>query len=169
MVYFRSIVRSRAKKHPKVIDAEQQTFEIKAAEAVPASPRQRCTYCDREMIRRRAAFGKVHIGLAKTKDHVFPQSRGGRKTVPACYACNHAKSDMPPEIWELFMADNPSWWTLEKKELRKARKKAILATAEFKRVAMTIPPPTIDDHSTLREHWILIVRCMRQAASVTTS
>jgi hypothetical protein len=163
MVYFRSIVRSRGKKRPKVTDAEQQLFETAATEPAAKPSRQRCTYCDREMIRRRVAFGKVHIGLAKTKDHVFPYSRGGRKTVPACYACNHAKSDMPPEIWELFMADNPSWWLLEKKDLRKARKKAILATAEFKRVAMTVPPPAVDDHSALREHWIFIVRCMRQS------
>lgn len=169
MVYFRSIVRSRAKKRPKMIDAAQQQFEIRAAETAPTSSRQRCTYCDREMIRRRAAFGKVHIGLAKTKDHVFPQSRGGRKTVPACYACNHAKSDMPPAIWELFMADNPSWWTLEKKDLRKARKKAILATAEFNRVALTILPPLADDHGAMRAHWGFVVQCMRQATSVTTS
>lgn len=162
MVYFRSIVRGRAKKRPNVMDDQKLVI-------IPQPTRQCCTYCDREMIRRRVAFGKVHIGLAKTKDHVFPQSRGGRKTVPACYACNHAKSDMPPDVWELFMADNPSWWLLEKKELRKARKKAILATAEFKRVAATIPPPSVDDHAAMREHWRFIVRCLRQPTSVTPS
>lgn len=119
MVYYRSIVRGRVKKRPKVTNAEQQAFdEVKLADGAPKPSRQCCTYCNREMIRRRAAFGKLHIGLAKTKDHVFPYSRGGRKTVPACYACNHAKGDMSPDIWELFMADNPSWWLLEKKELR---------------------------------------------------
>lgn len=161
MVYFRSIVRARAKKRPKVIDAELKQFEVKMVEAA-RNIRQRCTYCDREMIRRRAAFGKIHIGLAKTKDHVFPYSRGGRKTVPACYACNSAKADMPPAIWELFMVNNPSWWLLEKKDLRKARKRAILATAEFNRVALTIPPPA-DDYSAMREHWIFVARCMRQS------
>lgn len=164
MVYFRSIVRSKAKKRPKVTDAEQKLFS-EELEITPKASRQRCTYCDREMIRRRAALGKTHIGLARTKDHVFPQSRGGRKTVPACYACNHAKADMAPEIWELFMADNPSWWMLEKKDLRKARKKAILATADFKRVAATIPPPSIEDHGAMRQHWGFIARCLRQAAA----
>lgn len=120
-----------------------------------------CTYCNREMIRRRAALSHYHIGLAKTKDHIFPQSRGGRKTVPACYACNSAKGDMPPEIWEMFMVENPSWWLLEKKDLRKARKATIKRTAEFHRVAVTIPPPASEDHAAMREHWLFVIRCLQ--------
>lgn len=87
------------------------------------------------MIRRRAAFG-VHIGLAKTKDHVIPSSRGGRKTVPACYTCNNTKADMPPDIWEWFMRNTPEWWFLTKKELRLARKRAIKMTATLHRAAL---------------------------------
>ncbi|SHJ68847.1 hypothetical protein SAMN05444159_1236 [Bradyrhizobium lablabi] len=67
------------------------------------------------------------------------------------------------------MADNPSWWLLEKKDLRRARKKAILATAEFKRVASTIPPPLTEDYSAMREHWVFVVRCMRQSAAMPQS
>jgi hypothetical protein len=81
-----------------------------------------CTYCQREMVR--WASGP-RTGLAKTKDHVIPLSRGGSKTVPACYACNTLKGDMFPETWQLFMLKNPSWWMLQKKELQKARRRAI--------------------------------------------
>ncbi len=34
---------------------------------------------------------------SKTKDHVYPKSRGGTVTVKACQLCNRAKRDMSLE------------------------------------------------------------------------
>lgn len=42
----------------------------------------RCTYC------------KVALTLTSvTRDHVVPESRGGREIVAACWDCNHTKGD----------------------------------------------------------------------------
>jgi hypothetical protein len=76
------------------------------------------------MIRRPISDGP-RTGLSKTKDHVIPSSLGGTKTVPACFACNQLKGDMPPEVWDKFMLRNPSWWMLSQKDLQKARRRAI--------------------------------------------
>lgn len=47
---------------------------------------------------------------AFTKDHIVPQSEGGKKWLPCCRACNTMKADMSPERWREFMADFPRWW-----------------------------------------------------------
>jgi hypothetical protein len=86
--------------------------------------RAKCSYCDREMIRRRAANGK-HVELARTKDHFIPQSQGGYRTILSCHGCNSLKGAMSFEEWQLFMDKNPSWWLLTKQDLRKVRKQFI--------------------------------------------
>jgi hypothetical protein len=62
-----------------------------------------CTYCQREMI----PYSDTH----PTRDHTFPKSLGGRKTVLACGTCNQIKGNMLPEVWQAFMEANPRWWT----------------------------------------------------------
>jgi hypothetical protein len=64
-----------------------------------------CTYC-RRTLTPRADGGP----LAHTRDHVVPRSKGGAKTVPACYVCNNIKGDMMPDEWIAYMAANPKWW-----------------------------------------------------------
>lgn len=76
---------------------------------------------------------------------------------------------MAPEIWELFILTNPLWWHLPKAEIRKVRKLAIRMTAEFMRVAQTVPAPSSEDIDAMREHWQLIARCMKAPAAVAQS
>lgn len=47
---------------------------------------------------------------AFTRDHIVPQSAGGKKWVPCCRACNHMKSNMLPDAWLYFMSRYPEWW-----------------------------------------------------------
>lgn len=67
-----------------------------------------CTYCEREMV----AYSATH----PTRDHVFPKSKGGVKTVWCCTKCNQAKGDMLPEEWERFMRKFPDWWRVPGRE-----------------------------------------------------
>jgi 5-methylcytosine-specific restriction endonuclease McrA len=73
---------------------------------------QPCPYCCRTMER------LDHPRLAPTRDHVVPESRGGKEVIVACMQCNTTKADMLPDQWEAFMASNPGWWKLSKHELR---------------------------------------------------
>jgi hypothetical protein len=52
-----------------------------------------CPYCDVLMTRDEAS------PAFRTKDHVIPQSRGGRATVFACKACNGEKADLSLHEW----------------------------------------------------------------------
>lgn len=61
-----------------------------------------CSYCKREMI----PYSDTH----PTRDHVYPKSLGGTKTVWACVTCNNMKANMLPEDWRDFMDENPRWW-----------------------------------------------------------
>lgn len=36
-----------------------------------------------------------------TRDHVYPKSKGGQFTSPACYPCNEAKADTLPIEWAI--------------------------------------------------------------------
>jgi hypothetical protein len=49
-------------------------------------------------------------GLAVTRDHHHPKSKGGRKIVLACRTCNSIKGDMLPADWKAFMESFPAWW-----------------------------------------------------------
>lgn len=61
-----------------------------------------CGYCKREMI----PYSDTH----PTRDHVYPRSRGGTRTIWACVTCNNMKANMLPEDWQTFMDENPRWW-----------------------------------------------------------
>jgi len=37
-----------------------------------------------------------------TRDHVYPRSKGGFSTAPACRPCNEAKTDLRPIEWALY-------------------------------------------------------------------
>ncbi|MHB8272701.1 HNH endonuclease [Bradyrhizobium sp.] len=75
-----------------------------------------CPYCQRQMDLR-------SFHLEPTRDHVIPQSKGGRKTIICCRLCNSIKADMLPSQWEAYMAANPGWWLLTRAE-RRARARA---------------------------------------------
>lgn len=61
-----------------------------------------CAYCKREMI----PYSDTH----PTRDHVYPKSLGGTRTVWACVTCNNLKADMLLDDWIEYMHDNPRWW-----------------------------------------------------------
>jgi 5-methylcytosine-specific restriction endonuclease McrA len=37
-----------------------------------------------------------------TRDHVYPRSKGGYSTAPACRPCNEAKIDLRPIEWAVY-------------------------------------------------------------------
>lgn len=64
-----------------------------------------CYWCKRQLMSSTSSSQ-----LAATRDHVVPESEGGRKTVWACFACNNLKGAMMPREWRRFMEMNPDWW-----------------------------------------------------------
>lgn len=64
-----------------------------------------CYWCQRQL-----ESSTSPSGLAVTRDHVKPKSRGGRRTVLCCRACNNLKGDMTVDEWKRFMEQNPKWW-----------------------------------------------------------
>lgn len=52
-----------------------------------------CSYC-----------GVFFIPRLITRDHVYPKSKGGQFTTPACYPCNEIKSNKLPIEWAIFMS-----------------------------------------------------------------
>ena len=69
-----------------------------------------CFYCERAFVAVSVHSTQFTKGLQATRDHVWPASRGGDKTVPCCRACNSIKGDMTPHEWLQFRLDNPNWW-----------------------------------------------------------
>lgn len=67
---------------------------------------QQCHYC-RRVLEPATSLSR----LAYTRDHVVPRAMGGRETVPCCRYCNHLKGDTHLDVWDVFMRDNPEWWT----------------------------------------------------------
>lgn len=49
-----------------------------------------CSYC-----------GDFFTTKLITRDHVFPKSKGGQVTSPACYPCNEKKADKLPIQWAI--------------------------------------------------------------------
>lgn len=64
-----------------------------------------CFYCKRPMMDKSS-----QNGLAVTRDHYHPRSKGGRRIVLACRTCNSIKKDMLPDDWRDFMRCFPTWW-----------------------------------------------------------
>jgi len=65
----------------------------------------RCRYCGRML---EATTSKA--ATRATRDHYWPQSKGGKHKVWACFVCNHMKGDMHPTEWLTYMAEHPDWW-----------------------------------------------------------
>jgi len=55
-----------------------------------------CSYC-----------GKFFITKQISRDHVYPKSRGGMFTTPACYICNEYKADLLPIAWAIKYSTEP--------------------------------------------------------------
>lgn len=95
-----------------------------------------CPYCGRLM-----DLGSV--ALQPTRDHIVPQSRGGRAVVICCSKCNAIKADMMPEVWAAYMAANPGWWMMTRAE-RRARARSARGLGQplvFKRRQRQGSPP----------------------------
>ena len=71
----------------------------------PPRRRLHCYWCKRDL---HAPTARSRV--AKTRDHVVPRCRGGRRTVPCCRQCNHLKGDWQPEYWREVMRIFPQWW-----------------------------------------------------------
>lgn len=82
---------------------------IRAAISTSLRRDQRCHWCDRPL---KATTDPSN--LAATRDHIVPVSKGGRKWVWSCRACNEIKGDMSPEKWDEFRSSNPQWWKWRK-------------------------------------------------------
>lgn len=63
-----------------------------------------------------------HPRLQPSRDHVIPESQGGKATIIVCLQCNGIKADMMPDVWAAFMEANPGWWLLSPAELRARRR-----------------------------------------------
>lgn len=63
-----------------------------------------CPYCGKRM-------GKSHPkrGDAPTRDHIYPQSRGGKLTVICCRNCNAAKGDLSIDEWSVILLVRRDW------------------------------------------------------------
>jgi hypothetical protein len=70
-------------------------------------PRERCTYC-----RRYTFKGPKVSSRQRTRDHLIPLSKGGKKPewVIACNKCNQLRSNLSLDDWLAFIARYPKWW-----------------------------------------------------------
>lgn len=91
-----------------------------------------CPYCLRIMVKR-------HPSLQPTRDHILPQSQGGRAIVICCLDCNRIKADLLPLAWSAFMLANPEWWRLTRLDIR--RRKRLLIVAEDTPPLAVVPLP----------------------------
>jgi len=71
----------------------------------------RCRYCERIL----EATTSKSLTRA-TRDHYWPQCRGGIVKVWACFQCNNLKGCLTPFEWANYMATHPDWWRRNRKE-----------------------------------------------------
>lgn len=71
----------------------------------PAAPYGHCHWCKKTLLAPERCAKR-----SRTRDHVYPKSRGGRRTVPSCRHCNHLKGDLLPDQWAKAMAMFPNYW-----------------------------------------------------------
>lgn len=64
-----------------------------------------CYWCNRMLL-----APDRHAKRSLTRDHVYPKSRGGKRTVKSCRHCNHLKGNLLPDQWSKAMAMFPNWW-----------------------------------------------------------
>lgn len=74
-----------------------------------------CPYCNRAMDR-----NDYHL-MPTLDHHPVPRSKGGRVTIVCCLLCNNRKGDMTAVEWESYMASNPSWWLVTRRERKQKR------------------------------------------------
>ena len=48
-------------------------------------------------------YGRINLQAA-TKDHVRPQSRGGKETILVCYGCNQDKGNLTLSEWRAVLS-----------------------------------------------------------------
>lgn len=89
-----NLVQDRIARQAKRIDkARVEDAKVMICGADP----NRCYYCGCEVIDGlRTPKGKLHA-QSKTRDHIVPRMRGGRRTVTACHRCNSRKGAMSLE------------------------------------------------------------------------
>lgn len=92
-----------------------------------------CPYCKRSMEAR-------HPSLQPTRDHIVPQSLGGKVIVICCIDCNTIKADLPPLLWSAFMLANPEWWRMPRSILRRQKRALIVAGAPADTPPLEIVP-----------------------------
>ena len=63
-----------------------------------------CYWCQRVLL---APERLAHSSL--TRDHIWPKSKGGRKTVKSCRKCNHLKGDLLPAQWHKLRRQYPNY------------------------------------------------------------
>jgi 5-methylcytosine-specific restriction endonuclease McrA len=63
-----------------------------------------CFYCGRSVRVWKQEMYATPPPDMRTKDHVVPQSKGGKKTVVACRSCNDEKRDMTLDEYRLIRA-----------------------------------------------------------------
>lgn len=95
-----------------------------------------CPYCKRRMEQR-------HPNLQPTRDHVTPQSLGGKIVVICCLDCNAIKADLPPLLWSALMIAMPEWWRMPKYLLRKAKRALLTAGAPDGTPPLEITPAPV--------------------------
>jgi hypothetical protein len=71
----------------------------------PDGKTARCHYCERIL----EATTSRSV-LRATEDHVVPQWCGGRRTVWACWFCNHLKDAFLPSEFYAYIKANPLYW-----------------------------------------------------------
>lgn len=66
-----------------------------------------CHYCDCKVFPQSSAEYRKDKWCLATKDHITPQSFGGRytRTLLACSGCNNIRGNVHVEIFEYFMAE----------------------------------------------------------------
>jgi len=72
-----------------------------------------CLYCKRDLEKSSSPSDR-----AFTRDHLHPQSKGGKKWYPCCRACNTVKADLTSDEWRRFQDAHPKWWKLYPKTAR---------------------------------------------------
>lgn len=92
-----------------------------------------CPYCKRPMDRR-------DFWREPTRDHVIPESQGGKIKIICCRLCNTVKADYAPERWAAFMLHCPGWWLRTKAELRRARRTLPIGAVAVLKIEWPKPP-----------------------------
>lgn len=67
-------------------------------------PSQFCFYCGRRVRVATTHHGVKHPPDIRTEDHIYPQCRGGKRTVTACLGCNQDKFSLTLDEFRVVRA-----------------------------------------------------------------